>query len=194
MRQLLAALALTAVAAPAWAGDIAIDHEVLHYDVAGTTAGEILHDLERQARSAGRQYFADARWHVTWKYQYERPTRDSCRIGTLHVQLVQRAVLPRWRAATAPPALAARWHAFLAAVRQHEDGHLAHGARAADEVRDTLRGMHDDDCDRLGAKANAAGHAIIERYAARDARYDADTDHGIRQGAYWTGDDRGSGR
>lgn len=185
MRRLLCALALAALVPTGRAGEVQVESKALFYDVAGTTDQAILDDLRRQARSVGQEYFADARWFVRWTYDYHPVTRSLCGLRNVRLYLTQRTVLPRWSGAGAAAELVGRWKRFVEAVRLHEQGHQEHGVRAANEVRDTLGGMTAADCDSLGREANRTGEAIIARYAGLDARYDAETEHGLRQGAFW---------
>jgi predicted secreted Zn-dependent protease len=183
---LAAALACTAAIARQ-DEDIRIDAADIYYEVEGTTDAELLDDLRREAASVEQQYFAEAIWHVSWTFGYDQPVRGVCRIAAPRVLLIQRTTLPRWAGAQAPTDVAARWNAFVDAVRVHERGHTDHGLQAARAVRDALKQMRAADCTRLGAEANRAGAAIVERHAQMDRAYDAATEHGRSQGASWQG-------
>ena len=186
MRHFLAALALGGTAV-AWAGgDVRKDSKEFQYNVSGTTAQQVLDDMRRQAQRVGEDYFAEAKWRIDWRYDYDRPTRNACRVKDLRVYLTERVTLPHWTGAGAATALVAQWQSFVAAVRQHELGHLAHGRQAANDVRDELQKLRARDCEILEQRADETGTSIVKRYAAMDVEYDARTEHGKTQGAWWT--------
>jgi predicted secreted Zn-dependent protease len=181
----LAVLLLAGAAGAAQAGDIQVDARDIYYEVSGTTAAAILDDLRRQARNADKDYFAEALWHVRWKYDYDQPVRNVCRVKNLRLDLIQRTTLPRWSVAGAAPELVARWQGFLDALRVHEKGHSEHGTGAAQAIRDAVLPLRAATCAELAAEVNRTAAAIIDKFGALDAAYDADTRHGISQGAYW---------
>jgi predicted secreted Zn-dependent protease len=185
VRRLVACLLLAGAAGTAQAGDIQVDAQDIYYEVSGTTASAILDDLRRQARNANKDYFGEARWNVHWKYDYDRPVRNICRVKNLQLNVVQRTTLPRWAVAGAPPELATRWRSFLDALRLHEKGHTDHGTRAAEAIRDAVLPLRAADCGELATEVNRTAAAIIDKFAALDAAYDDDTRHGVKQGAYW---------
>jgi predicted secreted Zn-dependent protease len=185
VRRLVACLLLAGAAGTGQAGDIHVDAQDVYYEVSGTTAAAILDDLRRQARNVGKDYFAEAIWHVRWKYDYDQPVRNVCRAKNLRLYVIQRTTLPRWSGAGATPELAARWEGFLDAARLHERGHTEHGTRAADAIREAILPLRAVDCGRLAAEVNRTATAILEKFNAMDVAYDADTRHGIKQGAYW---------
>jgi predicted secreted Zn-dependent protease len=100
------------------------------------------------------------------------------------VTLEVRMILPRWEPpAKTAPGLTATWDEYLAALREHEDGHYRIALRAADEVRAVLgSGSVARECPLLEKQLNSAANDVLDRTRQRQADYDRDTDSGRAQG------------
>jgi predicted secreted Zn-dependent protease len=155
------------------------------YDVEGTTAQEIRRDLNRRGPlSHGQRFDARTEWNVRWRFDLE-PRDESCRATRPRVDLDVLVTLPRWRQPTdAPASLVERWQRYLRALENHEEGHAAIGASAADEIRAALAQLPPaPTCDEAERRANRAGQEIVGAHNRRDEEYDEQTDHGATQGA-----------
>ncbi len=155
------------------------------YDVEGGTAGELRRDLDRKGPLFdGRRYDARTRWYVRWHFDL-LPTGGGCRVARPRVDLEVTLTLPRWRRPlSAPASLVERWQRYLAALRGHEDGHVAVGDEAARAIERLLSGRPvQEDCGSAESEANAAAQAEIARARQEDLRYDRETGYGATQGA-----------
>lgn len=159
--------------------------QVETYDVAGDTAAEIRRELSRRGPlSGGKRFDARTEWTVRWWFDVE-PEAGGCRVLRPRVDLHVLVTLPRWRReAEAPAELVERWERFLAALREHEQGHRAIGFAAADELQAMLfEQPAARDCAEARRRANRLGHEIVARRMRDNDRYDQRTQHGASEGA-----------
>lgn len=163
------------------------------YDVTGATPGAIWDSvLERtpirdeQGRPMGFSAFTRVR--IDWTYRYA-PSAGRCAATEVGVTAAIETILPRW---TPPPrastALRARWNRFIRRVQVHEEGHAARATVSAVRVHEAIRALRPRSCATFAAEADAAGQAVLDALGAWDRAYDRDTEHGRRQGAYWSTD------
>lgn len=159
------------------------------YDIVGSTEAE----LREQMLTAGpvdktesKHFDATTTWRVTWAYRWER-TGEGCRIFSVDTKLKSRIILPAWPgAASADPALRAKWEAFRSALLAHEKGHVAFGERARAEAERTIQALPKyAACEDLDKAAMAAGNAAVAKAKADELAYDRATRHGETQGARW---------
>ena len=155
---------------------------VSYYDVHGRTAQEILADMARQARSnQATGFFAETTTPMRWTWRSRGS--GSCTVDQVQVSLRSEVTLPRW---TPPPdtvpGVAAQWNAFMAALALHESGHKDISARHAVELRNALRDIHTF-CNGVAQEVDRIAQEILARSAADQKRYDAETRHGVTQGA-----------
>lgn len=151
-----------------------------HYDLTGNTYDVLANGLRT---ASGMPYPALAQWNITYDFRSQSAS-GRCAVSSLNTRLQLSMRLPRWT----PPAgangeLVARWERFMAALRQHEEGHLEHGRSAEREVRAALQAMSAGDCPTLEARMRERFQQIVDSYSARDREYDRQTDHGRTQGA-----------
>ncbi len=171
---------------------VSIPTTVTFYDVTGASAYSVWTSILEQSpiRDEGGafKHAAYTSWRIDWRYRYA-PSRDGCEPTSVTVAAPIEITVPRWTAATASEALRARWSAFDQKLRLHEDGHAAHVRAGAVRVHDALWSVRTATCDAFSAAADAAGHAVLDEIRARNAAYDRSTEHGRRQGAWWSTDD-----
>jgi predicted secreted Zn-dependent protease len=101
------------------------------------------------------------------------------------VDLAVTFTLPRWDAtADAPAALIERWGGYLAALTHHEEGHRDIAVDAANDVLGAIEALPvHATCRGFERAADAAAHAVVERYRDLQIAYDDATGHGATQGA-----------
>ena len=176
----IAAATSTAFAAPQ------ISIATKHYSVHGSTAQELRQDLNRRGvkGSDGRTYDAHTAWYIRWSYDYT--TRgSSCGIRSVRTSVTVTYTLPKWSGgAKASQELWNKWHRYLKDLKTHEDGHRDIGIAAAAEIEKTIAKLPPAaNCREMEAKANAAGHSVIDEYRSKESFYDLRTLHGRTQGA-----------
>jgi predicted secreted Zn-dependent protease len=151
---------------------------IVYYDVQGTDIASLLAALN--ARSTHGQ--------TAWKLGYDYRTRFDkvrCSIESLSTKLELSMTLPRWSPppGTAPE-LVARWERYVAALKEHENGHLEHARDLERAIRPALLAVPPaPDCDALDAAVRARYNELFDQVKARDAEYDARTRDGAEQGA-----------
>jgi len=163
------------------------------YSVDGATAPELRAALDALGPLAGRaaasggagRYDGLTDWSLRWAYRYQRGG-GSCSLASATVTLDIVVSLPQHLGAGLPAPLADRWLAYTMALESHEAGHVVRErALAAMFVTDLEDAPAGPDCAELGSRLNALGESYIERIRLSDASYDAETNHGVSQGAFF---------
>ena len=154
--------------------------QMSYYDVQGADYNALLGALNSHGPCHGR-----ADWKISYKYQ-SRKEAGGCKVSSLTIDLELLMTLPRWT----PPAgasadLVSRWERYIAALRVHEDGHLDHGRNAAREFQTVSGSAAAADCGALDGALRQRFARLIADYQARDRAYDARTEHGKTQGAWF---------
>lgn len=177
--------AVMAVLVIGWTAASAGDARLVYYDVAGHSARELRDDLNNKGPlDHGKRFDAHTAWRVTWTFLYA-PEGNGCKVTKVNASLDGTIELPRWQhRGDASPTLVGKWERYLAALRVHEDGHYAHGVAAEREIDALGQSFRiTGSCTAMAKAFNDEANAIVARYAAMDATYDRDTDHGRSQGA-----------
>jgi predicted secreted Zn-dependent protease len=158
--------------------------DVTYYDVHGTTARELVADMRRLGpkTETGASFFGEThsplRWE--WKTRHDGP---SCTASDVSVFIRSEITLPRWTPPSdAPSALVAQWNQFLAALETHEIGHKDLSGRAARDVLTSIRRLNTL-CTSFSTEAKRVTDGIVTRLRVEQAGYDAQTRHGVTQGA-----------
>jgi predicted secreted Zn-dependent protease len=164
-------------------GTLDLDVAVKYYDVQGRD----FEGLRQSLNAKGPKGFHGlSSWRVSYEYT-TRPQASACRIATVKTKLVGDILMPRWAdESSAPAALQRRWTTYYAALRTHEDGHIALGRELATLVKERLLGLGPAACDRMQATADAEYQRLYQSLRTRDQEYDARTGHGATQGAVFT--------
>jgi predicted secreted Zn-dependent protease len=155
--------------------------DVVYYDVHGRTARELVDDMRRLGPQNGR-FFGEAqsplRW--TWRTKSDGP---NCRTSSANVVVRSEITLPRWTpAADTAPGVYAQWKTFLSALETHEVGHKDISARHAREMLTALQKLTGF-CSSLDTERRRITDDILARMHEEQIKYDADTRHGVTQGA-----------
>jgi predicted secreted Zn-dependent protease len=158
--------------------------DVVYYDVHGRTAGELVADMRRLGpkSTAGGTFFGETQSPMRWSWRI-RNEGVTCSLRDVRVRVASQVTLPRWTPpADTIPGLAAQWQTFLAALQVHEIGHKDISARAAAEIVHKLQALNSS-CSSLSDAAHRSTDAIVARSRDEQLRYDAETRHGVTQGA-----------
>lgn len=131
----------------------------------------------------GVRFDARTKWRLQWALNYTDNTHD-CSVSSATVNLDIQTLFPTWRDnENADVTLRNQWSNYLVSLRSHEQNHIEHGKRAAEEVESTLLHLPAmENCQLLTAAANADAERIITAYQMKDSQYDIDTQHGRREG------------
>jgi predicted secreted Zn-dependent protease len=156
------------------------------YAITGDTAAELVAAMRAQklVDRSGDVGFALTTWDVNWTYKWVA-AGGTCGIGNLAVKVEVVTTLPSWNPpATADTRLVDNWERFTNALVVHERGHAQNGLDRAAEIAAAMASMDPKpSCNALERSADAAGEAIIEAGRRWDVTYDAETKHGLTQGA-----------
>jgi len=158
-----------------------------YYDVAGTSAGELMASLQQSSPEVTptATYFARTTWMVEWHGDWTSTPAGSCRIVTSRTRLESRMAMPRWRVTGASADLTADWNAFVRNLTLHEHGHLQNAVAASREVDSRLKSLERPSCDGMESAARATIDSVVAVFRLQDEAYDERTRHGEAQGAVW---------
>lgn len=165
---------------------VTLSDHVEHYNILGSTPADLRREMNAKGPqgAGGKRFDGYTRWQVSWRYQYKN-TAGGCAIASVATSAKVTMTLPRWTSeSSASGDIRRQWPRYLAALKEHEQGHRRHGIDAANEVDRAIATIPPaGSCDVLGASANALGMSILKKYNQRDLDYDRDTNHGATQGA-----------
>ncbi len=156
------------------------DTLVRWYDVEGSTVAGLRESLRATSprNPDGEHVNAQTEWSITWRWDGDG---EPCRVTRAVVDTSIVVWMPRWTPGRdTDPGVVDRWRTYLAALFDHEQGHVDRVRDGAATLPHALRGAA---CDEIDAVGNEALGAI--RFF--NGEYDAVTGHGVTQGArFWT--------
>jgi predicted secreted Zn-dependent protease len=162
------------------------DGPLFSYYIAAAVPNESLQSILNAAspfRHDGRVFFGHTDWHVQWYMRWSEGPQGSCKITEVNTKINGTIILPKLVNATT--AQQERFNALLAALRVHEMGHYEIARRAAADIESGILSMPQmNTCAALQAAANERGTETLDQYKAIERKYDVDTDHGRKQGAW----------
>ena len=157
-----------------------------YYTVNGCCESDLHCDLRKKGIrcSDGKVYDAQTRWQLKWDYSHLRGP-DSCKANAFQVSLHITYRFPRWeQTGEEPPALKAKWEAYLKQLMVHEVGHRDMAVAAAAELSRTVWELPPAaDCSDLELQLQALGRLRMTRLDEEAQEYDVATSHGVEQGA-----------
>ncbi len=135
-------------------------------------------------RISGARFDANTDWSIKWNYHYSQHG-NQCAVDAVYGKVDILFTLPKWnQPAQADALLISEWNDYLAALKNHENGHKAHGVAAIQGVLQTLATLPAyPSCKELEVTANAAAQKVVKSYNQQDVQYDRLTRHGLTQGA-----------
>ena len=156
------------------------------YDVQGNDLREMRKWMEDHgpAGDDGVRYHGYTKWSVGWSFRFA-PNGQACEIQSIETKLEATMTLPRWnKPDRASKRIEQEWERYIAALRQHEDGHYGIAVSAAEEIKRRLFGLtKESGCQAFADDINDKAKAVIAEFRAKESAYDAATDHGVTQGA-----------
>jgi predicted secreted Zn-dependent protease len=159
--------------------------EIVYYDITGNSAKEMRRQLNANGPLSERGARVDGhtKWTVSWTFRYA-PKAASCEFTAFRSTVEGTITLPRWVAnGSISNALITRWQSYISALRIHENGHYAHGVKAAEEIDSLGQSFRvSGDCSTIAKKFSDQAATIIEKYRAADETYDRRTQLGRTQG------------
>lgn len=156
-----------------------------YYEVTGTTIGEVnASKLRNRPWKTSLAYDATTAWDVRWNYRYSEEG-DSFRVASFQTQTRITLTLPRWKPTTeADPELVERWPLYWKALLAHEQGHVELARQAAAEVQRQVTALASfPSAQALTAALEDIANRVIKQFRLREAAFDQQTGHGMKQGA-----------
>ena len=123
-----------------------------------------------------------ASWKVNYTYRWNRLADGQCAISGVVPTFEGEIRIPNW--VPGPNVSAAQrdaWQRYFAALKVHEEGHIAHGKQLASALAQ-LSGLRID-CSAADTTIKQRADALLKQYQAADVEYDRTTNHGAAQGA-----------
>lgn len=160
---------------------VSVSFKVQYYGISGNTADGLRSQMSSKGPSG---YDGYTNWNVRWSYPVES-SGTAYVTGPLTVVVDVEETLPEWTpAAGAPADLVAKWNAYIAALKLHEDGHKDIGIEAGNAVMNALKSVPPQPSPAdLRQAADAAAAGALGGFSGRDETYDDTTGHGATQGA-----------
>ncbi len=165
-----------------------ITEKTEYYDVSGSTEKDLIGQMRLKGPRLhdGKQYDSLTTWYVTWDYAYERSSR-LCTAASFRatVDIVFR--YPRWvPPAEAPRRLSDKWETYMKNLCTHENGHRDRAVQAVEELSRAVAELTPaPSCAEIDRRVLALCNERMEQLNAAEKRYDVDTSHGVKQGAYF---------
>jgi predicted secreted Zn-dependent protease len=161
-------------------GEIRIKYATLvFYPVKGTTEQELRESLNtnRPTGFDGTKGDATTAWTVYWNWPGYG--EEDCNLAQAVVSYKISVTFPQWDSpAGASPALVKKWNQYIDRLALHEAGHAEF---IADHYRSVLDAIHNATCPTVDEKIQA----VLNEFRKHDVDYDAETNHGATQGAFF---------
>ena len=172
--------------APAETEGPVIHDDIEYLDVAGNSKRELIEALDRLSvpDETGKRFYGHTHWELRWNYNVASEGAE-CRVTTVTATLDMTMSLPRWDPPrNADPALVRTWNAFVAGLREHEEGHRDIALAAAQEITNRIEAISPAaNCAKLKRTVGIRANSLLDEYREKGRRYDRTTDHGRTQGA-----------
>jgi len=169
-----------------WSSAPRVRETYVTYNVHGTSIPELRAGLSRNGvrMNNGDIYDALTSWNVKWEYDYDR-SLDGCSVDDFRTVVDVTIRYPRWVSNdNAPAPLADAWDAYLRNLIQHEQVHRDIAVAAADRlIRAATALPLATTCADLDRAVNALGRSFMKQLTLDQQAYDAETNHGVMQGA-----------
>ena len=152
------------------------DVYISYYDVSGDSESAIRNSMDRspsRPREGARGVDAQTTWNFSWRAWSDG--HGGCDPSLVEVMFTANVELPRL-IGSVPPDVARNWSRYIANLRTHEAGHVTY---ARSRKADVLAAAKTSRCEDI----NAAVQHVLDEIRAHDRLYDAQTSHGIKQGA-----------
>jgi len=158
--------------------------DITYYDIHGRTARELSLQLrELGPKTSSGAFFAETSSPIRWTWRSKASGTGQCMLTQVQVIIHSEMTMPRWvPPADTEPGVYASWLKMISALQTHEIGHKDIAARAAREILQRLNGVNTF-CTSLSNDVKRLTDAIITRERSEQLAYDAETRHGVTQGA-----------
>lgn len=155
------------------------------YRVAAPAGSSLKNSLNRATpiRQNGELFHAYTRWHIDWRFWWNRFDNGRCEITRTTTQLRLTVTLPEL--GDASTSLRDEFERYRERLQFHESGHVRLARETAQAIDRAIRDLPPQrNCSELEAAANAAAYRLLEAGNQRNRDYDRQTGHGRQQGAW----------
>jgi predicted secreted Zn-dependent protease len=158
-----------------------------YYAISGDTVAAINEEMYRCspfANPEGGTFSGQVDSWVVYDYKWTAETSGMCRVTSANVLVHVTVGYPKWAAsATTTPGVVDKWASFIKNLELHENGHRDNAALHARQLYDGLLALPATNCTGIEQAATSYADAKIAAMKAADVAYDAQTQHGVTQGA-----------
>ena len=137
------------------------DTKVEYYEIYGSTVEQLRQQMSKKGKEG---YFGYTSYRINWK-----GAKAEVKITVL---------MPRWKNQGASASMRKKWFDFWNALALHEQGHVDSVWKYVRQTRSTIEENH-----LSGNEANKRWKQCVADINAEFKEYDAETDHGVTQGA-----------
>ena len=171
---------------PSSVGLVVTPVAVDYYTVYGNSLNEIGRQINQcsPVRENNDTYSASTATSFSWAVQYSRDAGDICTVTQASVGLGVLLTYPVWQSAAATPSTTkAAWQNFITHLQEHENGHVDRAKKTAEAMLAHLQNFAPTSCSSLDAALRSQVQADIANLNQANEVYDAQTNHGVTQGA-----------
>jgi predicted secreted Zn-dependent protease len=155
-----------------------------YYEINGTNLAALFRSID--ARSPFAPYSDNTDWQIHWDYAFLFKPKQ-CVLRSFDVRVDVYFTFPKWvDAERADEPLRREWERSVAATMLHEQGHVAMGLAAAQEMLRRIRPGSWRAVNRkaLVARIDRECEKIVDEFYAKSDAYDEKTHHGETQGTH----------
>lgn len=164
----------------------AVTERTEYYELKGNCEKDLVSQMRQKGPrwNDGRQYDSLTTWYVSWDYDYSRASR-TCTADSFRATIDIIFRYPKWvQTNDAPRQLADKWDTYIKNLCTHEVGHRD---IVVQEVAELTRAVADmppaPSCAELDRQVKILCRERMDILDAAEKEYDADTNHGLKQGA-----------
>ena len=150
---------------------------IKYYDVHGSSASELREQMKELGPSDPNDH-KKMEAVTLWKFKWVWPGYgdEKCELSSAWVDYEITMILPRLADdSQVAQSLKTKWDSYIHALINHERGHAEFVVQHAPDV---LAQIKSASC----STADAAAHRVLKEITEHDRAYDAETDHGRKQG------------
>jgi len=169
--------------------DLKIKTEVDYYKFTGGTVNEMRRSLNRNGiRQGSMVYHGFANYWIRWRFN-PKMQDGKCHMASVDLEVKNVLTLPRWSKpwfSKVDKKAETKLKKYLKALDYHERGHEKISNDGAKTMYAALTKIPpENNCNALLNKANQLARQYMTKIAHKQRAYDAATDHGRTQGAYF---------
>jgi predicted secreted Zn-dependent protease len=163
-----------------------VNEKTEYYEVCGGCEKDVQSELRVKCIkwTDGKRYDSVTNWKVKWDYGHSQaPQTCTAESFVVTVDIVYR--LPKWvRTGEVSRTLVEKWDRYMENLMMHEKGHRDRAVAAAEELTRMVAELPSArTCAELDRVVNTQCKTRLDKLIEDQKTYDADTCHGVLQGA-----------